>query len=59
MPRIFPRWPTIILAPGVELSPEERREIYAYVASELSGYWRAARGYAGVQHFLYLRHVPR
>ena len=43
-----------ILAPGVELKPEERREIYAYVASELSGYWRAGRGYAGVQHFLYL-----
>jgi beta-galactosidase len=43
-----------ILAPGVELTPEERREIYAYVASELSGYWRAGRGYAGVQHFLYL-----
>ncbi|MDE0951155.1 MAG: hypothetical protein OSA45_07785 [Halioglobus sp.] len=43
-----------LLAPGVELAPEERREIYAYVASELSGYWRAGRGYAGVQHFLYL-----
>ncbi len=43
-----------LLAPGVELSPEQRREIYAYVASELSGYWRAGRGYAGVQHFLYL-----
>ena len=43
-----------ILAPGIELSAEERREIYAYVASELSGYWRAGRGYAGIQHFLYL-----
>lgn len=43
-----------ILAPGVDLLPEERREIYAYVASELSGYWRAGRGYAGIQHFLYL-----
>jgi hypothetical protein len=43
-----------ILAPGVELSAEERREIYAYVASELSGYWRAGRGYAGIQHFLHL-----
>ncbi len=43
-----------ILAPGAELSAEERREIYAYVASELSGYWRAGRGYAGIQHFLYL-----
>ncbi len=43
-----------LLAPGVDLSPTQRREIYAYVASELSGYWRAGRGYAGVQHFLYL-----
>ncbi len=43
-----------ILAPGVDLTAEERRETYAYVASELSGYWRAGRGYAGVQHFLYL-----
>jgi hypothetical protein len=43
-----------LLAPGVELSAEQRREIYAYVASELSGYWRAGRGYAGIQHFLYL-----
>jgi beta-galactosidase len=43
-----------LLAPGVDLSPEQRREIYAYVVSELSGYWRAGRGYAGVQHFLYL-----
>jgi|GEM_PF-335960 len=43
-----------LMAPGVNLTPEERREIYAYVVSELSGYWRARRGYAGVQHFLYL-----
>jgi hypothetical protein len=39
-----------LLAPGVELSSEQRREIYAYVASELSGYWRAGGGYAGIQH---------
>lgn len=43
-----------LLAPGVELTIDEHREIYAYVVSELSGYWRARRGYAGVQHFLYL-----
>jgi beta-galactosidase len=43
-----------LLAPGIDLKPEERREIYAYVMSELSGYWRARRGYAGVQHFVYL-----
>jgi hypothetical protein len=42
------------LTGGAVLSPEQRREIYAYVVSELSGYWRAGRGYAGVQHFLYL-----
>jgi beta-galactosidase len=43
-----------LMAPGIELSSEERREIYAYVVSELSGYWRARRSYAGVQHFLHL-----
>lgn len=43
-----------LLAPGIDLKPAERREIYAYVMSELSGYWRARRGYAGVQHFVYL-----
>lgn len=39
---------------GAELSPEERREMYAYLVGELSGFWRSRRGYAGVQHFLYL-----
>lgn len=43
-----------VLAPGVDLMPEERRELYAYVNSELTGYWRAGRGYAGIQHFLHL-----
>lgn len=43
-----------LLAPNIVLTPSERREIYAYVVAELSGYWRARRGYAGVQHFLYL-----
>ena len=39
---------------GKKLSPDEYREAYAYVTSELSAYWRAMRGYAGVQHFVYL-----
>ncbi len=39
---------------GLELTPDEYREAYAYVTSELSAYWRAMRGYAGVQHFAYL-----
>lgn len=39
---------------GMELSPQEYREAYAYVTSELSAYWRAMRGYSGVQHFVYL-----
>lgn len=43
-----------ILTNGAEITPEQRREIYAYVVSELTGYWRARRGYAGIQHFLYL-----
>lgn len=43
-----------LLAGDQPLTVEERREIYAYVVSELAGYWRAGRGYAGVQHFLYL-----
>lgn len=41
-------------AGGAELSPEERHEMYAYLVSELTGFWRRRRGYAGVQHFLYL-----
>ncbi len=43
-----------IMAPDVDLTPEQHREIYAYVTSEITGYWRARRGYAGIQHFLYL-----
>jgi hypothetical protein len=43
-----------VLAPGVDLTPDERRELYAYVNAELTGYWRAGRGYAGIQHFLHL-----
>lgn len=42
------------LSGGAELSPEERREMYAYVVAELTQLWRTRRGYAGVQHFLYL-----
>jgi hypothetical protein len=39
---------------GADLSPDERREMYAYVISELTSFWRSRRGFAGVQHFLYL-----
>ncbi|MEO2167896.1 MAG: hypothetical protein ABGY42_07195, partial [bacterium] len=39
---------------GADLAPEERREMYAYLISELTAFWRSRRGYAGVQHFLYL-----
>ncbi|MAK60233.1 MAG: hypothetical protein CMK09_04585 [Ponticaulis sp.] len=42
------------LTGGKELTPAEYREAYAYVLAELSAYWRAMRGYAGVQHFVYL-----
>ncbi len=42
------------IAKGYDLSPEETREAYAYVVSELSAYWRAQRGYAAIQHFVYL-----
>ena len=34
--------------------PQAVREAYAYVTSELTAFWRAKRGYAGVQHFTYL-----
>jgi len=43
-----------LLTKGADITAEQRREIYAYVVSELTGYWRARRGYAGIQHFLYL-----
>ncbi len=43
-----------LLAPGVDLTPKQRREVYAYFIAELTGYWRARRGYAGVKHFVYL-----
>tara|TARA_R100001377_G_scaffold12770_2_gene6400 strand:+ start:433 stop:2844 length:2412 start_codon:yes stop_codon:yes gene_type:complete len=43
-----------LLAPGVELTAQQRREVYAYFISELTGYWRARRGYAGVKHFVHL-----
>ena len=39
---------------GRTLEPDEYLEAYAYVTAELSAYWRAMRGYAGVQHFVYL-----
>ncbi|MDE0951158.1 MAG: hypothetical protein OSA45_07800 [Halioglobus sp.] len=37
-------------------SPETRREAYAYLHAGLTGFWRAKRGYQGVQHFTYLSH---
>lgn len=43
-----------VAAPGQELNPEETREAYAYLVAEISAFWRAQRGYAGVQHFVYL-----
>ena len=42
------------IAEGREMEPAEYLEAYAYVTAELSAYWRAMRGYAGVQHFVYL-----
>lgn len=42
------------IAEGKTLTPAEYLEAYAYITSELSAYWRAMRGYAGVQHFVYL-----
>lgn len=42
------------IAEGKVLTPAEYLESYAYLTAELSAYWRAMRGYAGVQHFVYL-----
>ncbi|MEP2103813.1 MAG: glycoside hydrolase family 2 TIM barrel-domain containing protein [Parasphingorhabdus sp.] len=42
------------IAEGKVLTPKEYLEAYAYLTAELSAYWRAMRGYAGVQHFVYL-----
>ncbi len=42
------------VAPDQDLNPQEAREAYAYLVSEISAFWRAQRGYAGVQHFVYL-----
>lgn len=41
---------------GDAASPETRRETYAYLHAGLTGFWRAKRGYQGVQHFSYLNH---
>jgi len=35
-------------------TPEEYRETYAYLVSEMTAFWRVMRGYAGVQHFAHL-----
>lgn len=41
---------------GDAATPETRRETYAYLHAGLTGFWRAKRGYQGVQHFSYLNH---
>ncbi len=41
------------LGPGVH-DPETYREAYAYIVGGLTGFWRARRHYAGIQHFAYL-----
>ncbi len=35
-------------------APEVYRETYGYLAAGLTAFWRAQRGYAGVQHFTHL-----
>ena len=41
---------------GDALNPDTAREAYAYLHAGLTGFWRAKRGYQGVQHFSYLNH---
>ena len=41
---------------GDSATPETRREAYAYLHAGLTGFWRAKRGYQGIQHFSYLNH---
>jgi beta-galactosidase len=41
---------------GDAATPQTRREAYAYLHAGLTGFWRAKRGYQGVQHFSYLNH---
>lgn len=37
--------------------PEEIREAHAYLVGGMTEFFRARRGYAGVQHFVYLTHA--
>lgn len=41
---------------GEQSTSDERWEARAYLHAGLTGYWRAQRGYQGVQHFTYLGH---
>jgi beta-galactosidase len=41
---------------GDAATADTRRETYAYLHAGLTGFWRAKRGYQGVQHFSYLNH---
>jgi hypothetical protein len=41
---------------GEDNSTDTRREAWAYLHAGLTGFWRAKRGYQGVQHFAYLSH---
>lgn len=41
---------------GDAATTDTRREAYAYLHAGLTGFWRAKRGYQGVQHFSYLNH---
>ncbi len=41
---------------GDENNTDTRREAWAYLHAGLTGFWRAKRGYQGVQHFAYLSH---
>lgn len=41
---------------GDDNTTATRREAWAYLQAGLTGFWRAKRGYQGVQHFAYLSH---
>lgn len=41
---------------GDDNTTDTRREAWAYLHAGLTGFWRAKRGYQGVQHFAYLSH---
>ncbi len=41
---------------GEDSNVNTRREAWAYLHAGLTGFWRAKRGYQGIQHFTYLGH---